>query len=297
MSTGWSVYVIIIVVLNIVGCAWLLAANRRAKLGGTEVGKPLDHDFDGLQELNNPLPAWWSWLFVITIVFGVFYLLAYPGLGNLPGLLGWSSIGQWQSEMDVAESRYGPIFAAYFATPIPELAGDARANDIGARLFANNCSMCHGSDARGGKGYPNLTDADWLYGGTPEAVVQTITHGRIGVMPPLGAAIGGEQRVKEMAQYVLSLAGREHDAAMAAAAAPNFQTFCSVCHTPEATGNQAVGAPNLTDEIYLHRGLLEDIEYQIEFGRYNQMPAHKDLLSEEKIHILAAYVLSLSGAR
>jgi cytochrome c oxidase cbb3-type subunit 3 len=294
MSTGWSIWISVIVLLNIAGCGWLLAANRKAKIDQGEEGKPLSHDFDGLQELNNPLPAWWSWLFVLTILYALAYLVAYPGLGSFPGLLGWSSTGQWQAEVDVANAEYGPIFAGYFATPIPELVSDTRANDMGGRLFANNCATCHGSDARGGKGYPNLTDGDWLYGGKPETIVQTITHGRVGAMPPLGAALGGETAIKQMAQYVLSLAGRDHDAEMAAVAAPQFKVFCAVCHGPEAKGNQAMGAPNLTDKIYLHRGLVEDIEYQIEFGRYNQMPAHKELLSEEKIHLLAAYVFSLS---
>ncbi len=297
MSTGWSIWVIVIVVLNIAGCGWLLFANRKTQIEQGKEGQPLDHDFDGLQELNNPLPAWWSWLFVVTIVFAIIYLIAYPGLGNFKGVLGWTSTGQWQSEVDVANAQYGPIFSSYFATPIQDLADDERAKRMGARLFANNCATCHGSDARGGNGYPNLTDGDWLYGGSPEAIVQTITHGRIGVMPPLGAALGGEKAIKQMAQYVLSLADREHDAAMAAAAAPQFQTYCAVCHGPEAKGNQAVGAPNLTDRIYLHRGLLEDIEYQIEFGRYNQMPAHRDLLAAEKIHLLAGYVYGLSRSQ
>lgn len=297
MSKGWSLYVIIIVVLNIVGCAWILFVNRKTSIDADEKGKPLGHEFDGLQELNNPLPAWWTWLFIGTIVFAVAYLVAFPGLGNFAGVLGWTSTGQWQAEEDHAATTYGPIFAGYFATPIPDLVNDERAIGMGSRLFANNCATCHGSDARGGPGFPNLTDDDWLYGGEPETIVQTITNGRIGVMPGLGAAVGGEDGVKQLAQYVLSLSGRPHDAGAAAAAEQTFATLCSVCHGADATGNQAIGAPNLTDDIWLHRGQLSDIEYQIANGRTNQMPAHASLLSEEKIHLLAAYVLSLSNTQ
>jgi cytochrome c oxidase cbb3-type subunit 3 len=293
MTDGWSGYVIFLVAITLAGCAWLLAANRTAKSDGTAEGEPLDHDFDGVQEYNNPLPAWWSWLFVAMLVFAVVYLIAYPGLGNYAGTLGWTSTGQWSSEMERAEQQYGAIFAAYLATPIPDLLGDERAVEIGSRLFANHCSPCHGSDARGGKGYPNLTDGDWLHGGTPAAVVQTITHGRIGNMPPLGALVG-EQGVKDLAHYVLSLSHREYDAAMAERAAPVFAQLCVVCHGAEGRGNQAFGSANLTDDIWLHGGRRVDIEYQITNGRVNQMPAHEDLLSTEKIHLLAAYVLSLA---
>lgn len=294
MSNGWSIYVIVLAVVTLIGCAWLLWVNRSAKMGDTTQGETLGHDFDGLKEYNNPLPAWWVWLFVVTLVFSVVYLIAYPGMGNLPGLLGWSSAGQLEAEDARAQAKYGPIFAAYFAKPVPELLGDQRAVGMGARLFAQSCATCHGSDAQGGKGYPNLTDGDWLYGGSPDTIKLTITNGRMGNMPPMGAILG-EQGVREMAQHVLSLSGRDHDAEMAAVAAPKFQQLCAVCHGADGTGNQAVGAPNLTDEIWLHRGRLEDIEGQITNGRINQMPAHKDLLSEERIHLLALYVFSLSN--
>lgn len=295
MSIAWSAYIIALVAVALVGCAWLLAANRSAPMDGAARGDSMGHDYDGIEELNNPLPAWWSWLFWITLVFAAVYLLLYPGLGSFSGWLGWTSRSQYEAEVGRADTRYGPIFASYFARPIPDLLGDERAVEMGARLFAHNCATCHGSDARGGPGYPNLTDRDWLYGGDPDTIVQTITHGRIGNMPGLGPAIGGEQGVKNMAQYVLSLSGREHDAAMAASAAETFQTICAVCHGPEGRGNQAIGAPNLTDDIWLHRGQLSDIELQIEKGRINQMPAHANILSEQKIHLLALYVFSLSA--
>jgi cytochrome c oxidase cbb3-type subunit 3 len=210
------------------------------------------------------------------------------------GWLEWTSLGQWEAEVARADAKYGPLYKAYLATPIPELVVEPKAVEMGGRLFANNCSPCHGSDAQGGKGYPNLTDGDWLHGGAAEKIVETVTLGRAGTMPPMGAAIGGEQGVKEMAQYVISLSGREHDAEMAAAAAPKFATICAVCHTPEGTGNPAFGSANLTDDTWLHGGRVSDIEYQITNGRVNVMPAHGELLSEAKIHLLAAYVYSLS---
>jgi cytochrome c oxidase cbb3-type subunit 3 len=295
MSTSWSIYVIALVAANIIGCAWLLLANRKSKTGGE--GESVGHEFDGIEELNTPMPGWWIWMFWLTIAFAIIYLLAFPGLGNFAGFLGWTSQQQYETEIAEANAQYGPIFAGYYAKSIPELVPDPRAVEIGSRLFANNCAICHGSDARGGRHYPNLTDDDWLYGGTPETIVQTVTNGRNGIMPPMGAAIGGEQGVREMAQYVLSLSGREHDAAMAATAKPKFQTICAACHTVAGTGNQAMGAPNLTDDIWLHGGRVEHIEEQIALGRNNQMPAHRDILTPEKIHLVALYVYSLSNSK
>jgi len=201
MTHGWSAYVIFLVALNVLGCAWLLYVNRKAKVKPGQVGKPVGHEFDGIKELNNPLPAWWTWLFVLTIVFSAIYLALYPGLGNFAGTLGWTSGGQWEGQIANAKSQYGPIYARYFEKSIPELLAEPAAIEMGGRLFANNCSTCHGSDARGGDGYPNLTDDDWLYGGAPETIVQTITQGRNGMMPPLGAVIGGEPGIEQVAQY------------------------------------------------------------------------------------------------
>ncbi len=214
-------------------------------------------------------------------------------MGSYPGTLGWTSAGQHEAQVQVAQAQYGPIFANYAAQDITTLQNESRAVEIGGRLFLNHCSACHGSDARGGKGYPNLTDDDWLYGGSPDGIVATITNGRICNMPPLGAVVG-DDGVKSLAQYVLSLSGREHDAAQAKQAATQFATLCAVCHGADGRGNQAVGAPNLTDDIWLHGGRVADIEFQIHTGRMNQMPAHRDLISKEKIHLLATFVYSLS---
>jgi cytochrome c oxidase cbb3-type subunit 3 len=296
VSVGWSVYVIALVVVTLGGCAWLLLANRRATRDDGEPGTVLDHEYDGLREYNNPMPAWWMWLFVGTLLWAPLYFLLFPGFGHFGGVLGWTSRGQYEAEVAGAEARYGPLFARFASTPIEALARDEHATEIGGRLFAQNCSQCHGSDARGGRGYPNLTDGDWLYGGSPERVVETITGGRIGNMPGLGPVVGDEG-VRNLAQYVLGLSGRPHEAERAAAGAAQFAQICAACHGADGRGNQAIGAPNLTDDVWLHGGRVEDIEVQIAGGRLNQMPAHRDKLAPERIHLLAAYVLSLQAAR
>jgi cytochrome c oxidase cbb3-type subunit 3 len=297
MSFGWSLYVDLIVVVSLIGCAWLLWVNRTAPIDKVGKGEPMESEHDGIQELNNPLPAWWTWLFVLTLVFGVFYLILYPGMGSFAGILGWTSRGQYEAEVAEAQESYGPIFARLAAQPIPSLIDDPQAVRMGGRLFLNRCATCHGSDARGSKGYPNLTDGDWLWGGDSDTIVTTITNGRIGNMPPLGAAIGGEAAVKDMAQYVISLSGRDHDEAAAARAAPTFATICAACHGPDGKGIATIGSANLTDDTWLHGGRVIDIEYQITNGRMNQMPAHKDILSPEKIHLLALHVYSLSNTK
>lgn len=294
MTTGWSIFINALVVGSLLGCAWLLWINRSAPIDRVGKGEPMEHEYDGIQELNNPLPAWWTWLFIVTIVFAFVYLALYPGLGSFEGVLGWSSQGQYDAEVESANQRYGPLFEKFAATPIATLVENEQAVEMGSRLFLNHCATCHGSDARGGNGYPNLTDGDWLYGGAPSDIVTTLNNGRIGNMPGLGAALGGESGVSDMAQYVISLSGREHDAAAAARAAPQYAVLCAVCHAADGTGNRAVGAPNLTDDIWLHGGRIEDIEVQLREGRINQMPAHRSLLSQEKIHLLATYVYSLA---
>lgn len=293
MSSGWSVYVIVLVVIALGGSAWLLLANQRAGADDGAPGETTGHEYDGLREYNNPLPGWWLWLFVGTLIWAPIYLLAYPGLGSFAGWLGWTSLGQYESEVADANAKYGPLFQRFSETPIPLLAQDPGAVETGSRLFANNCAQCHGSDAQGGRGYPNLTDSDWLYGGEPETVVFTITNGRVGNMPAMGPVVG-DAGVTGLAQYVLGLSGRPHDEAIAEASAAQFAQMCAVCHGADGRGNQAMGAPNLTDDIWLHGGRVEDIEYQIRNGRVNQMPAHGDLLGPQKIHLLAAYVLSLN---
>lgn len=295
MTTGWSLYVIVLLVINIVGCAWLLFANRNVKIERDDKGHSTGHSFDGIEELNNPLPAWWTWLFIGTIVFGVGYLVLYPGFGNFAGVLGWSSAGEVQAAQRAAEQQYGPLFQKYLKTPIPDLLGEEQAIGMGSRIFANRCSVCHGSDARGGPGYPNLTDRDWLYGGSPEKIVETITHGRNGVMPPFAAAIGGDPGVEQVVEYVLSLSGREHDEALAAAGQANFKAVCGICHGAEGRGNPDLGSPDLTDDVWLHGGRRSDIARAMNVGIVNQMPAHSEILSPARVHLAALYVYSLSA--
>lgn len=294
MSGGWSLYVIILVVLNVVGSAWLLFWARTKSVDDGGPAQTMGHSFDGIEEYDLPLPRWWLWLFVGSIVFLVVYLVLYPGLGNFPGVLGWSSQGQHAAEVQEANDKYGPMYAAYAAKPVEEIARDPKAVGIGQRLFANNCAACHGADARGGYGFPNLTDADWIYGGTPDVIKATILNGRVGYMPPFAPALGGDQGVKEVVTYVQSLSGQPVDAAMAAAGKVRFGTICVACHGMEGKGNPAMGAPNLTDDVWLFGGTAEEIELGLRSGRMSKMPAHGEILGEQKAHLVATYVYSLS---
>ncbi len=296
MTSGWSLYVAAIVILNVVGSAWLLFWARTRTVEDKKPGETMGHEFDGIEEYDMPLPRWWLWLFVGTIVFLVGYLVVYPGMGNYAGTSGWTSAGQHAEEVREAEAVYGPMYAALAAKPIPELAMDAKAVTIGQRLFVNNCSQCHGSDAQGGPGFPNLTDGDWLFGGEPETIETTILGGRMGLMPAFAPALGGDRGVKEVVAYVQSLSGQKVDGAMAEAGKARFQTICIACHGLDAKGNKAIGAPNLTDDVWLFGGTAEDIEYGLRNGRQGKMPAWSDILGKEKTRLVAAYVYSLSHA-
>jgi cytochrome c oxidase cbb3-type subunit 3 len=244
-------------------------------------------------EQNNPLPKWWMWLFYLTIVFSIGYLIVYPGFGAYKGSFGWSQTGAYEKEMKEGEELYGPLFNSYLKMDVKQVAQDAKAREIGQRLFLNTCSQCHGSDAQGGKGYPNLTDSDWLYGGDPETIKTTILEGRHGMMPPMGAALGTEDDVRNVANYVMSLSGGAHDAIKASLGKAKFGV-CAACHGPEGKGNQAIGSPNLTDKVWLYGGGIDNVMETINKGRSNQMPAHKALLTEAKVHLLAAYVWGMS---
>lgn len=298
MSDFWSWFIIVIVVLNLGGCAWLLLWNR--KLSPEEAARETTgHVFDGIEERNQPLPRWWLWLFVLTLIFSVVYLVLYPGLGKFEGVLGWTSTGQWEEEVALMERQAEPLFEQYAAEPVEELAGYQEALEVGGRLFANNCATCHGSDARGARGYPNLTDDAWLYGGSPDTIKQSIRDGRKGNMPPMAAALGGDEGVRDMAVYVASLSRPDmaEDPEKVKAierAEPKFQ-ICAACHGPEGKGNTAMGAPDLTDDAWLYGGDIRSIQTTLTDGRSGEMPAFGDLLSEERIHVLAAYVYSLSN--
>lgn len=292
----WGIYVAVLVALSIAGCAWLLWAQSKVQVLVPKGGKAgtTGHSYDGVEELNNPMPRWWMWLFYITIVFGIAYLALYPGFGTYAGKLGWRSAGQYDAEMKAADAEVGPMFEKYKATDLKVLAADTKANAMGERLFLTYCASCHGSDARGNKGYPNLTDKDWLHGGEPENIRTTLLNGRHGQMPPMGAAVGSEKDIENVAHYVLSLSNSTHDPIKASFGKEKFAA-CAACHGADGKGMTAVGAPNLTDKTWLYGGSVATIMETIRNGRNNVMPAFGEFLGEAKVHLLSAYVWSLSN--
>ena len=292
MSNFWSLWIIVLTTISFIGITWILLANRKIEDRGPDA--TTGHVYDGIEEYDKPMPAWWIKMFILTIIYGIGYLIAYPGMGNWEGVLGWTSTNQWQAEIDDANEKYSTVFAQYSATAIPELAKDRNAMKMARRMFANNCAMCHGNDARGGYGFPNLTDNDWLFGGSPEQIKTTITHGRTGQMPAWGNVVG-DQGVRELSAYVSSLSGREANQQLATEGNKKFQMFCSSCHGADGKGNYAFGAPNLSDDTWLYGASMGQIQHTISNGRAGNMPAHGELLSDDKIHMLAAYVFSLSN--
>ena len=292
-SGFWDVYISVLTILSILACAVLLKMQSGRRVSGSET-QTTGHTWDeDLGEYNNPLPRWWMWLFYITIVFALAYLYLYPGLGSYAGSLGWTQLKQLEEENVAAEKEFGPIYQKFASLTVPEIAADPAARAVGQRLFLNYCAQCHASDAGGSKGFPNLTDKDWLYGGEPDMIKASITGGRTGLMPPFGAALG-EQGTKDVAHYVMSLAGLANDSLRRARGKELFAQTCIACHGPEGKGNPLLGAPNLTDKVWLYGSGEQAIIETITAGRNNQMPAHKDLLSEARIHLLAGYVYSLS---
>ena len=292
LNYGWSIYIAVATALGLLGCLALLmiAARRRVMAGDNTTGHIWDED---LRELNNPLPRWWMWLFVLTIVFSAVYLALYPGFGSAPGKLAWTSAQQLQQEQAAAAALSAPLYAGFAAKPALLLARDPQAMAVGERLFANHCAACHGADARGSKGFPNLTDADWLWGGSPERINETITHGRQGLMPPMAAAVGTTEEVRNVASYVLTLSGGP-DNLSAQLGRPKF-VVCAACHGANGKGNTALGAPNLTDDIWLHGRGQEAIVAMVTQGKTNAMPAQQGRLTPEQIHVLTAYVWGLSN--
>lgn len=323
MTTFWSLWIIIITVGTLLGCAALLYWCLKDKMG-VEEGADMGHEYDGIRELNNPLPKWWTYLFVGTFVFAAIYLALYPGLGNFKGFLGWQSsnqtvrsleesklaiadaqenklLNQYAKELDDADAYFGEAFRRLAFVEgteelkaIPDIAQDPEAIKVGQRLFLQNCSQCHGSDARGLTGFPNLTDGAWLYGGEPQAIVTTVMQGRIGQMPGWQAALG-EQGVREVVSYTLSLSGRSVNAKEAEAGKTKF-AVCAACHGTDGKGNPAVGAPDLTDQYWLFGGSRAAVTETVMNGRSGVMPAWKDILGEDKVQLVSAYVWSLSNS-
>ncbi len=293
-SDFWSWWIIFFTVAGILFCFWLIWWTGKGGAPKGETTETMGHVWDeNLEELNNPLPRWWLNMFYVTLAFGIVYLILYPGLGSWAGVLGWTDTKQYEDEVKEAQAKYGPIFAQYASKDLKVLATDPEARKIGRRLYLTYCAICHGSDARGAPGFPNLTDSDWLYGGNPETIKKSILDGRQGTMPPMGAAVGGEEGAEQVAHYVRSLSGLKHDAAKAEAGKAKF-AVCAGCHGPDGKGNQAIGAPNLTDRTWLYGSSVATIKKTIMEGRHGKMPAHREFLGEDKVHILAAYVYSLS---
>jgi cytochrome c oxidase cbb3-type subunit III len=296
MTTGQSLFIIILTVVNIAGCIWLLWWTRRSPGEGSTTEHTTGHVWDeDLTELNNPLPRWWLWLFVITVIFGVAYFVLYPGLGTWRGTLGWSSHAEHAADAKLNAARIEKTLAPYAVRTVVELESDNAALNVGRNLFLNNCATCHGSDGGGAPGFPNLTDKDWLWGGDPDTVLATISSGRVGVMPPWGEALGSSG-VENVLAYVMSLSGRKLEAGNVGAGKQKFAELCSACHGPDGRGNPAMGAPNLTDSTWLHGGSLGAVRETIEKGRTGTMPAHVPRLGETRVKLLAAYVLSLGRA-
>ena len=293
-SNFWSFYVAGISLVGIFACLVLLWFSGKAS-AMTANDNTTGHVWDGdLREMNNPLPRWWVWLFIITVVFALAYLAMYPGLGNYAGKFGWSQVSQYETEVAKGNKEVEPLYAKFNGMKPEDVAGDAQAMAIGERLFMNNCSQCHGSDARGSKGFPNLTDNDWLHGGSPDKIKETLTNGRIGNMPPMAAAVGTPDDVRNLANYVLSLSNSPHDSVKASLGKAKFGA-CAACHGVDGKGNQAIGSANLTDNVWLHGWGENAIVAMINNGKVNQMPAQKTKLTESQIHVLASYVWSLSN--
>lgn len=298
-SVFWDYYIAIITVVSVIGCAVFLRmqSKRRVVVAPGAEPETTGHVWDGdLREYHNPMPRWWIVLFYLTVLFSVVYLVLYPGLGTqFKGLLNWTSAGQHAAEVKRADERYGPLFAAYLQQPIEKVAVDPRARQMGERIFLNNCAQCHGSDARGTRGFPSLADSEWQWGGTPEAIVQTIASGRQAAMPPMAAAVGGGEDVSDLAHYVLSLSNSAHDSVRAARGKAKF-VACAACHGADGKGNPQVGAPDLSNRIWTYGGSAAAIAETITRGRQGVMPAWKGILSDAEIHLVAAYVYGLRGS-
>jgi len=294
LSAFWSGWIIILTLGSIFGSYWLLTSVRT---GHKPTGKDVQttgHIYDGIEELDNPLPRWWYWKFVILVIFSLVYLALYPGLGNFKGLLGWTQINQYEREVEKAEQKFGPLFAKYQNTDLETLSQDDQAMRLAQRLYANNCATCHGSAATGGYGFPNLTDDDWLYGGATHEIKTTILGGRVAAMPAWSATLG-EEGIHDVTQYVLSLSGENSDTISMEKGQSIFTTNCVACHAANGRGNKLFGAPNLTDNIWLYGGSEQQIKQTLRNGRAGKMPAFKDILGENKVHIVSAYVYSLSN--
>ena len=294
-SNFWSIYIAGITIVSIIGCLALLWMSGKTK-AMTHTDNTTGHVWDqDLREMNNPLPRWWVGLFIITCVFSLAYLYLYPGLGAYQGSLKWSQADQFEREVARGNEQAAPIYAAFAGKSTEELSKDPQAMAIGDRLFMNNCAQCHGSDARGSTGFPNLADSDWSWGGTPDRIHETIVKGRMGVMTPMGAAVGSSEDVRNLSNYVLSLSGAPHDSVRANLGKPKF-AVCAACHGADGKGNQMLGAPNLTDNVWVHGpGVESHVTNMIMNGKTGVMPAWEGKFTPEQMNVLTAYVWGRGG--
>lgn len=293
MSLFWSLWIFLLTAINLALVLWVLLANRKVAVrdDADPENRTTGHVYDGIEEYDNPLPKWWFLLFIYSVIFSIAYLVWYPGVWQ--GFSGWTSQGELQSDQEKAVARYADSYDAFSKMSVEELIHDNRAMKMGVRLFSNNCAVCHGADGGGNFGIPNLTDGDWLYGGSPEAIKHTLLNGRAGNMPAWGPILG-EEKIASIAEYVLKISGQAHVEKQASLGKPLFEQSCSACHGADAKGIKAIGAPNLTDDVWLFDGSRDGILHALRNGIVNEMPAQKDLIREHKIHILTAYVYSLS---
>ena len=310
--TAVSIFIAAVTILHILGYIGLVYWTTHIKAGGdAKEGEVIDHTWDGdLKEMNNPMPGWWLSLFYLMIAFAIAYLFLYPGVYK--GSKGWTQLTQYQQESRRVDARSAEYFRHYAGKSVEDLAKDTDALAIGRRIFLQNCAVCHASDAGGTPGnYPNLTDKDWIWGGTPENIINTITNGHTGAMPPGGALVAvvpgqapsaeDQQKLEDVSNYILALGGYEHDQALAEKGKELYGTSCVACHGPDGKGNPVIGGINLADQTWLYAEDSEDpaalktfIQNQIQHPRNNVMPAWKDILGEAKIKVVAAYVYSLS---
>ncbi|MDO9601556.1 MAG: cytochrome-c oxidase, cbb3-type subunit III [Rhodocyclaceae bacterium] len=290
----WNYYVIVIVAVSIIGCAVFLWVQGSAK---HKPGEVTGHVWDeNLEEYSNPLPNWWRWMFYITVVFALVYLALYPGLGNMAGSFGWTARGQYEAEMQAAEVQYGPKFNQFLQQDIMTVAANPEAREMGARLFQTYCAQCHGGDAGGSPSFPNLKDGDWLWGGTPDRIKESITLGRMGVMTPKGTKPDMDaEQVKDVVHYVRSLSGLTADSVRIQRGQELYPQACAACHGVDAKGMEAAGYPNLTDKIWLHGSREDKMIEIVTKGITNQMPPYGEFIGEARVHLLTAYVWGLGG--
>lgn len=293
-SVGWSIWIVTIALGGVAFCLFVLFSQMKGQAKKGEKISDTGHIWDGITEYDTPLPRWWISMFLILTVVALGYWVLYPGLGTFKGLLDTNQAKEVRADQEKIEAMVQPVFQKYAEMPIEDIAKDDEARAIGQRLFLNNCAQCHGSDAQGSPSFPNLTDNSWLWGGEPEKILQTITNGRRGIMTAHKTLMTPAQ-ASDVAQYVRSLNELAHDQTRVVPGKKMFDQFCVACHGAEAKGNPLLGAPDLTDGVWLYGSSEETIVDGILNGRDNQMPAQKDLLSPEQIRVLAGWVWGLSN--